>query len=102
MDMRIFGRAISVIAFLLVLSSSGWAQTPTFCFTTGDLPDTLPLWNWRLFKGGSLPQTVFYHTNQDILSVTLEDGARLNLTSNQMLVVLTSSVRWRKEISAFN
>ena len=60
-----------------------------------------PLWDWRLVKDGALPQTVGYFPLEDVLSIKVEDGARLNVTPNQMVVVLQSQVAWKKEIAAW-
>ena len=60
-----------------------------------------PLWDWRLVKDGALPQTVAYFPLEDVLSIKVEDGARLNVAPNQMVVVLQSQVAWKKEIAAW-
>src|SRR5437763_3607625 len=61
-----------------------------------------PLWDWRLVKDGALPQSKGYFLTEDVIGITVEDGARLNVAPNQMVVILQSQVAYKKEIAAWN
>jgi len=66
-----------------------------------------PLWDWRFIKPangtyGSLPQTLAYYMKEDTLRFQIQDGVYSGVNSNQIMIVLSTSVGWRKEIQAFN
>lgn len=84
-------RIITTTCLVLGLAASAWAQGLSY-----------PLIDWRFVNGGALPQTYAVFMKEDTIRVTVDSGAALGLGPNDMQVVLTSSVSWKKEITAFN
>ena len=83
-------RIAGTIALVLMLSGGAFAQKTC---SPGLQPggQAVPLWNWHLFNKGALPQSVFYHLNEDLLQFTIEDGARLNLRDDQVSISISSN-----------
>ena len=84
-------RIITAACLLLGLAGSAWAQGLSY-----------PLIDWRFVNGGALPQTYAVFMKEDTIRITVESGSRLSLGPNDMQIVLTSSVNWKKEITAFS
>lgn len=61
-----------------------------------------PLIDWRFVNGGNLPQTYAIFMKEDRITVKVEAGDRLGLGPDDMEIVLTSSVNWKKEVTALN
>jgi FG-GAP-like repeat len=96
-------RLITTICFILVVAATALPQCNSSC--TLDPPGIrYPLFDWRFINNGSLSQTYGYYMTEDIISIKVEDGADLELTPNEIEIVLTNvpDISWRKEIVAFN
>ena len=91
------------IAIVLIgaVATGAWAQCSTSC-TQNPPGQRWPLIDWRFVNGGTLPQTQGVFMTEDNISVKVESGDALSLTPNEIEMVLTSSVDWRKEITAFS
>ena len=84
-------RIITAVCLVLGLAASAWAQGLRY-----------PLIDWRFVNGGNLPQTQAVYMNEDTISIKVESGDRLSLGPNDMEIVLTSNVSWKKELTALN
>ena len=94
-------RLITAICLVLVLAASALAQCNTSCFLSA--PGLrYPLVDWRFVNSGNLPQTHAVFMTEDTVTVKVESGSRLNLTPNEIEIVLTSNGTWRKELVAWN
>lgn len=95
-------RLITAICLVFGLAASALAQCDTSsCFAN---PPGLryPLHDWRFSSNGNLPQTRTVDLTEDTITVKVESGARLNLTSDEIEIVLTSQGTWRKELMSWN
>ena len=89
------------IVLVLAVTASAWAQCSTTC-TLSPPGQRFPLIDWRFVNGGNLPQIQGVYMTEDNISVKVESGDSLNLNPNEIEMVLTSSVDWKKEVVAFN
>jgi hypothetical protein len=89
------------IVLISTLAASAWAQCNTSC-TQNPPGQRWPLIDWRFVNFGDLPQTHGVYMTEDNITVKIESGAPLNLSANEIEMVLTSSVDWRKEVTAFS
>lgn len=95
-------RLITAICLVLGLAASALPQCDTSsCFLN---PPGLryPLIDWRFVNNGTLPQTHAIFMTEDTVTVKVESGSRLNLTPNEIELVLTSQGSWRKELVSWN
>ena len=92
---------LTTIVLILAVATSAWAQCTTTC-TLSPPGQRFPLLDWRFVNGGNLPQTQGVYMTEDNISIRVESGASLNLNPNEIEMVLTSSVDWKKEVVAFN
>jgi len=83
-------RIITAVCLVLGLAGSVWAQGLSY-----------PLIDWRFVNGGNLPQTYAVFMKEDRITLKVESGDRLGLGPNDIEIVLTSSVNWKKEVTAF-
>jgi hypothetical protein len=99
----LIGSALVAAALALGLSSaSGVAIAQNSCVTATTEPAwPYPLVDWRLVNDGELPQSYGYAMKEDGIQIDVEDGARLGLAPNQMLITLKSMVNSPKEIFAW-
>jgi hypothetical protein len=91
----------TAIVLISAMAASAWAQCNTSC-TQNPPGQRWPLIDWRFVNSGNLPQTYGVFMTEDNISVKVESGDALSLSSNEIEMVLTSSVDWRKEITAFS
>lgn len=89
------------IVLMLAVAASAWAQCNTSC-TQSPPAQRWPLIDWRFVNSGTLPQTHGVFMTEDNILVKVESGESLSLNSNEIEIVLTSSVDWRKEVVAFS
>jgi len=88
---------------VLGLAASALAQCDkSSCFLINPPGLRYPLVDWRFVNNGNLPQTQTVPMTEDTVTVKVESGARLNLTPDEIEIVLTSSNGWRKELVAWN
>ncbi len=92
---------ITAICLIFALSASALAQCGSTC-TLNPPGLRYPLIDWRFVNGGALPQTHGVFMKEDTISIKVESGNRLALTPDEMEVILTSSVSWKKQLAAFN
>ncbi len=95
-------RLITSICLVLALAASALAQCDiSSCFAN---PPGLryPLVDWRFVNSGNLPQTHAVFMTEDTVTVKVESGSRLNLTPDEIEIVLTSNGTWRKELVSWN
>ena len=91
----------TAIVLTLAVAASAWAQCNTSC--THSAPgQRFPLIDWRFVNSGDLPQTHGVFMTEDNISVKVESGVSLNLSPNEIEMVLTSSVSWKKEVVSFS
>ena len=94
-------KLITAIILVSALAANALAQcNPSCSLNPPGLPT--PLIDWRFVNSGSLPQTHGVFLKEDAISIKVESGAGLNLTPDEMEIVLTSSVSWRKELVSFS
>jgi VCBS repeat protein len=94
-------RVITAMCLVFVVAAGVWAQCNTTC--TQIAPGLrYPLIDWRFVNSGNLPQTQGVWMNEDIISIRIEDGAPLGVSADEMEMVLTATVDWRKEVQAFS
>jgi FG-GAP-like repeat len=91
----------TAIVLVLAVTASAWAQCNTSC-TQSPPGQPWPLIDWRFVNLGNLPQTQGVYMTEDNISLKVESGDSLNLSPNEIEMVLTSSVDWRKEVTAFS
>ena len=84
-------RIITALCLVLGIAAGAWAQGLSY-----------PLIDWRFVNGGTLPQTYAVFLKEDRITIKVEAGDRLSLGPDDMEVVLTSSVNWKKELTAFS
>ncbi len=86
---------------VLGLAAGVWAQCGSSCSQN---PPGLryPLIDWRFVNNGSLPQTYGVYLKEDRISLKVESGERLSLSPDEIEIVLTSNVSWKKELTAFS
>ncbi|HXC72150.1 MAG TPA: VCBS repeat-containing protein [Pyrinomonadaceae bacterium] len=89
------------IVLLFAVTASAWAQCNTSC-TKNPPGQRWPLIDWRFVNRGDLPQTHGVYMTEDNLLVTVDSGDSLSLGPNEIEMVLTSNVDWRKEVVAFS
>ena len=94
-------RLFTAIILILAVAASVWAQCNTSC-TKSPPAQRWPLIDWRFVNRGDLPQTHGVFMTEDNISVKVESGASLSLSPNEIEMVLTSSVDWKKEVVAFS
>lgn len=96
------------VALLLLISTgcTGTIYPPESC---GDLltapGNAYPLFDWRLIRGGALPQSYAYALDDgDGIQIDVADGASQGLNSNEVLIVLDAGPRvtWYKAVVAWN
>src|SRR5688572_19452888 len=95
-------RLITAICLVLGIAASALTQCDkSSCYLQ---PPGLryPLVDWRFVSNGNLPQTRFVDLTEDTITVKVESGSRLNLSPDEMEIVLTSQGTWRKELVAWN
>ena len=94
-------KIITAACLVLGLAMSAWAQCSGSCNL---FPPGLryPLIDWRFVNGGNLPQTHAVFMKEDTITIKVESGGRLSLGPDEMEIVLTSSVNWKKELTAFS
>ncbi|HET6854321.1 MAG TPA: VCBS repeat-containing protein, partial [Pyrinomonadaceae bacterium] len=94
-------RIITAICLVLGVAAGVWAQCGASCSL---FPPGLryPLIDWRFVNGGSLPQTYAVFMKEDTITIKVESGGRLSLGPDDIEIVLTSSVNWKKELTAFS
>jgi hypothetical protein len=94
-------RIITVVCLVLGLAAGVWAQCSVSC--NQFLPGLrYPLIDWRFVNGGSLPQTHAVYMKEDTITIKVESGGRLSLGPDDIEIVLTSNVNWKKELTAFS
>jgi hypothetical protein len=98
MNMR---NLFTAIVLFLAVAASAWAQCNTSC-TQSPPGQRWPLIDWRFVNSGNLPQLQGVFMTEDNISLKIESGDSLNLSPNQIEMVLTSSVDWKKEVVAFS
>jgi len=91
----------TAIVLTLAVAASAWAQCNTSC-TKSAPGQRWPLIDWRFVNRGDLPQAHGVFMTEDNISVKIESGNSLNLSPNEIEMVLTSSVDWKKELVAFS
>jgi len=91
----------TAIVLVLAVAASAWAQCNTSC-TQSPPGQRWPLIDWRFVNLGDLPQTHGVWMTEDNISVKVESGDSLNLSPNEIEMVLTSSVDWKKQLVAFS
>ena len=89
------------IALVLTVAASAWAQCNTSCTQTPP-GQRWPLIDWRFVNRGDLPQTHGVFMSEDNISIKVEAGDSLSLSPNEIEMVLTSSVDWKKQVVAFS
>ena len=89
------------IVLVLAVAANAWAQCNTSC-TKNAAGQSFPLIDWRFVNRGDLPQTHGVFMTEDNILLKVESGDSLNLGPNEIEMVLTSNVDWRKEVVAFS
>jgi hypothetical protein len=84
-------RIITAVCLVLGLAGCVWAQGLSY-----------PLIDWRFINGGSLPQTYAVFMKEDRITIKVEPGDSMSLGPDDMVIVLTSNVGWKKEVTAFS
>lgn len=94
---------ITAVCLVLVTAASALAQCNSSC-TLNPPAKRIPLQDWRFINDGNLPQFHGYPMKEDTFNIQVENGGRLNLSSNEIEIVLKNvpSIDWKKEIVAFN
>ena len=57
-----------------------------------------PLYDWRFLSSGNLPQTRFYDLTEDTVTINVESGSRLNLTSDEIEIVLNAPAEQERSL----
>src|SRR5262245_3271429 len=94
-------KLFTAVVLVLVVAASAWAQCNGSC-TQNPAGQRWPLIDWRFVNSGNLPQVHGVYMSEDNISIKVESGDSLSLSPNEIEMVLTSSVDWKKQVVAFS
>lgn len=102
-----FTNMMTVAALVLVSAGcTGTIYPPGSCGDILTAPgNAYPLFDWRLIRGGTLPQSYAYGLDDgDGIQIDVADGAAQGVQSNEVLIVLAAGPRvtWYKAVVAWN